>query len=84
MNGNRSRFPIPMSRASTKISNSRVFEESREAMIKLETLARVLTPGELETLEILFDKRATALIGASLQEARQGTYDSIDGLLRGA
>ena len=65
----------PMARAETKLNNPRVFEEAREAIIKLETLSRVLTPAELETLEILFDKHATALIAKSLHrnqfEARQ-------------
>lgn len=70
-----------MSRTSTKISDPRVFEEAREAIIKLETLTRVLTPGELETLEILFDKRATALIAASLQDARGGNYGRIEAIL---
>jgi hypothetical protein len=33
-----------MARTSTKLNNPRLFEEAREAIIKLETLSRVLTP----------------------------------------
>ena len=51
-----------MARTSATMNNPRVFEEAREAIIKLETLSRVLTPAELETLAILFDKHATALL----------------------
>ena len=70
-----------MSHSSTKVNNPRIFEEAREAIIKLETLSRVLTPAELETLEILFDKHATAIIATSLQEAQLGKIESITKLL---
>ena len=70
-----------MSHSSTKVNNPRFFEEAREAIIKLETLSRVLTPAELETLEVLFDKKATAIIATSLQEARSGKLEPIDKLL---
>jgi len=71
----------PMARVATKVNNPRVFEEAREAIIKLETLSRVLTPAELETLEILFDKHATALIAKSLHEAEGRTYEPIAKIL---
>jgi hypothetical protein len=61
----------------SKITNVRVFEEAREAIIKLESMSRMLTRAELETLEILFDKHATALISKSLQEADQRKYEPI-------
>ena len=70
-----------MARTATKQNNPRVFEEAREAIIKLETLSRVLTPSELETLEILFDRHVTALIAKSLQEAEQGRYEAIGKIL---
>jgi hypothetical protein len=70
-----------MARTSTKPNNPRLFEEAREAIIKLETLSRVLTPAEMETLAILFDKHATALIAKSLQESEEGTYESIKTIL---
>jgi hypothetical protein len=59
-----------MARTSTKpkTNNPRAFEDAREAIIKLATLSRLLSPAELETLAILFDKRATVLIAKSLQE----------------
>ena len=66
-----------MTRTATKPNNPRVFEEAREAIIKLTTLSRVLTRAELETLELLFDKRAMTTIGKSLQEAEQRKYEPI-------
>lgn len=51
------------------MNNLRVFEDARELIIKLDALSRHLTPEELETLAILFDKHATALIAKSLGEA---------------
>ena len=72
----------PMARPSTtKLNNPRVFEEAREAIIKLETLSRVLTPAELETLALLFDRHATALIAKSLQEAERKLYVPIAKIL---
>ena len=67
----------PMPRASTKLNNPRVFEEAREAVIRLEALSRVLTRAELETLEILFDKHAMTIIAKSLEEAEGGKYQPI-------
>lgn len=66
-----------MSRAATKPNNPRVFEEAREAIIKLSTLSRMLTRAELETLELLLDKRAMATISKSLREADEGRYQPI-------
>jgi hypothetical protein len=66
-----------MPRTTTKSNNPRVFEEAREAVIKLQTLSRVLTRAELETLELLFDKHAMAIIAKSLQEAEGGRYEPI-------
>lgn len=45
-----------MAPPSTKVTNPRIFEEAREAIIKLETLSRFLSRTELETLELLFNK----------------------------
>jgi len=70
-----------MARTSTKRNNPSVFEEAREAVIKLETLSRVLTPAELETLEILFDKHATGLIARSLQEEEERKLEPIANIL---
>jgi hypothetical protein len=70
-----------MARTSTKINNLRVFEDAREAVIKLAALSRALTPAQLETLEILFDKRATALLSKSLAEAEQGKFQPIAKIL---
>ncbi len=66
-----------MSRTQSKLNNPNVFEEAREAIIKLGALSRVLTRSELETLELLFDKHAMVIIAKSLQEAERGKYEPI-------
>jgi hypothetical protein len=66
-----------MARASTKSNNPRLFEEAREAIIKLDTLSRFLTLAELETLELLFDKHARTIISKSLQESENRRYEPI-------
>ncbi len=66
-----------MTRAAAKTNNPRLFEEAREAIIKLTTLSRVLTRAELETLELLLDKRAMAIIGKSLEEVERREYEPI-------
>ena len=45
-----------MARPAAKLNDPRIFEEAREAIIKLETLSRFLSRAELETLELLFNK----------------------------
>ena len=52
--------------------NLKAFEDAREAVIKLETLSRLLTPADLETLEILLDKKTVNLLSKSLKEAGRG------------
>jgi DNA replication protein DnaD len=72
---------MPRTTTKAKTNNPKLFEEAREAVIKLETLSRLLTPAELETLEILFDKNATGLIAESLQEAAEKRYEPIAKIL---
>ena len=70
-----------MARPTTKVNNPRIFEEAREAIIKLETLSRVLTRAELETLELLFDKRSRAMIAKSMHEAEGRKYEPLATIL---
>jgi hypothetical protein len=70
-----------MARPSTKVNNPRIFEEAREAIIKLEALSRILTRSELETLELLFDKHARTIIAKSLQEAEGRKYEPLATIL---
>ena len=65
----------------SKQASLKSFEEAREAVIKLEILSRQLSPGQLETLEILLDKQAVATISRSVQEAQNGNYESIETIL---
>jgi hypothetical protein len=72
---------MPRTNTKSKVNNPQLFEEAREAVIKLETLSRLLTPAELETLEILFDKHATGLIAESMQETVRERYEPIRKIL---
>ncbi len=74
-------MPRTTTKSKVKAQNPQLFEEAREAVIKLETLSRLLTPADLETLEILFDKHATGLISQSMQEASQQRYEPIKNIL---
>ncbi len=59
----------------------KAFEEAREAVIKLETLSRLLNPSDLETLEILLDKKAVNLLSKSLKESDDKKYKSIEKII---
>jgi len=61
--------------------NLKAFEGAREAVIKLETLSRLLTPADLETLEILLDKKTVNLLSKSLKEAEKGEITPIKSFL---
>jgi len=61
--------------------NLKAFEDAREAVIKLETLSRLLTPADLETLEILLDKKTVNLLSKSLKEAEKGKIAPIKSCL---
>ncbi|MBU2578718.1 hypothetical protein KKA09_01195 [Patescibacteria group bacterium] len=62
----------------TKNIELKIFEEAREAIIKLETLSRLLPSSDLETLEILLDKKAVNLLSKSLKEAEKGKIKPIE------
>ena len=61
--------------------NIKAFEEAREAVIKLETLSKILTSAELETLEILLDTKSVALLSESVTDARNGKLEPIEKIL---
>jgi len=62
-------------------TNIKAFEEAREAVIKLETLARFLSPADLETLEILLDKKTINILSRSLAEAEKEKFEQIEKIL---
>lgn len=62
-------------------TNLKAFEEAREAVIKLETLTRFLSPADLETLEILLDKKTVNLLSKSLAEAEKKKFEPIKKIL---
>ncbi|PIR07475.1 hypothetical protein COY65_01945 [Candidatus Jorgensenbacteria bacterium CG_4_10_14_0_8_um_filter_39_13] len=62
-------------------TNIKAFEEAREAVIKLETLARFLSPADLETLEILLDKKTINILSRSLAEAEKEKFEPIEKIL---
>jgi len=59
-------------------TNIKAFEEARNAVIKLETLSRLLSPADLETLEIILDKKAINLLSKSFNEAERGKLEPIE------
>lgn len=61
---------------------TKAFEEARAAILKLESLVRSLSPADLETLEILLDKKAVNLLSRSFKEAREGKLLSIGSILK--
>lgn len=62
-------------------TNIKAFEEAREAVIKLETLSRLLTSSDLETLEILLDKKMLNLLSKSLKDAQERKFEPIKKIL---
>ena len=59
-----------------------VFEKAREAALTLLALKDILTPSELETLEILLDKKSLGQLSESLREAREGKFEPIENILK--
>ena len=59
-------------------TNIKAFEEARNAVIKLEILSRLLSPADLETLEIILDKKAINLLSKSFNEAERGKLEPIE------
>ncbi len=59
-----------------------VFEEAREAVITLKTLKKYLSSTELETLELLFDKKIVHQLSKSLKEAEQGKLKPFESILK--
>ncbi len=73
--------------ASTKILDHsmvriQVFEKAREAAITLLNLKDILTKSELETLEILLDKKFLSQLSKSLKEAKEGKLESLEKILK--
>lgn len=62
-------------------TNIKAFEEARETVIKLATLTRFLSPADLETLEILLDKKTVNLLSKSLAEAEKNKFEPIEKIL---
>jgi hypothetical protein len=44
-----------MTRSAAKLNDPRIFEEAREAILKLEILSRLLSRTELKTVALLFN-----------------------------
>ncbi len=63
-------------------SRFRIFEKARESALTLLALKEILTPSELETLELLFDKKSLNQISKSLEEAKQEKLEPIENILK--
>ena len=68
-----------LDRSATRIQ---IFEKAREAAITLLDLKDFLTKAELETLEILLDKKSLAQLSKSLKEAREGKFEPIENIAK--
>ena len=65
----------------SNLSRFRVFEQAREATLTLLTLREILTPSELETLELLLDKKSLNQISKSLKETKEGKLEPFENIL---
>ncbi len=70
-----------LDRTST-IPRFQAFEKAREAALTLLILKEMLTPAELETLEILLDKKSLDQISKSLKEAKQKKFEPLENILK--
>ena len=59
-----------------------IFEQAREASLTLLALKEILTPSELETLELLLDKKSLNQISKSFKEAKQGKLEPFENILK--
>lgn len=68
----------------SKIADNRflIFEKARESVLTLLALKEMLTPAELETLEILLDKKSLRQLSKSLKEAKEGKFKPIESILK--
>ena len=64
------------------IPRFQAFEKAREAALTLLILKEMLTPAELETLEILLDKKSLDQISKSLKEAKQKKFEPLENILK--
>ncbi len=59
-----------------------IFEQAREAALTLLTLREILTSSELETLELLLDKKSLNQISKSLKETKEGKLEPFENILK--
>ena len=57
------------------------FKQAREAVITLRDTSSALSPRELETLGVLFDKELMSNLRVSLNEARAGQVEPLENIL---
>ncbi len=63
-------------------SRFQVFEKAQKSMITLLSLKDALTKAELETLEILLDKKILNQLTESFKEAKKGKLEPIENILK--
>ncbi len=66
----------------TEDTRALVFQLAEEAIIKLKTLARLLSSEDRETLSILMDTEMMSDLNWSIQEAAAGKYEPIESILQ--
>ena len=63
-------------------SRFQVFEKAQKSMITLLSLKDALTKAELETLEILLDKKILNQLTESFKEAKKGKLEPIENIIK--
>ncbi len=64
------------------IPRFQVFEKARESALTLLALKEILTPSELETLELLLNKKSLSQISKSLKEANEEKLEPFENILK--
>ena len=59
-----------------------IFEEAREAVLKLKTLKPFLMPQDEETLELLIDKKLMGHLVKSLKEVEKNNIEPLEHILK--
>jgi hypothetical protein len=60
------------------VKNLKAFEDARNALVKIQTLVSVLSPTDVETLELLLDDEAMEIIAQGVEEEKRGELITVD------
>lgn len=75
-------MPTAIASSEQDIGRALAFEEARDAMVTLRAMRSLLTPGQMETLEILMDDEARRTIFKSMEDVARGNVQPLSEALR--